>query len=124
MPEKPVFTGFFAFLDLCHRYPNTKNAPFLRAILLFSIPSQNYSCGVGAKSRRGCIFSFRGVQTAKKRGQALQLNLNPRAVFELEYHSAIMENRSFFQQPHPQPFVPLFENEGLFFYGLGLLLMT
>ena len=55
-PKSLYLRAFFAFLDLCHRYPNTKNAPFLRAILLLSIPSQNYSCGVGAKSRRGCIF--------------------------------------------------------------------
>ena len=41
MPEKPVFTGFFAFLDLYYRFSNMKNAPDRRAILLFSIPSQN-----------------------------------------------------------------------------------
>ena len=55
-------------------------------------------CGRGCKiSEGGAFFHLGGCKWQKKRGQALQLNLNLRVVFKLKYHSAIMENRSLFQ---------------------------
>ena len=72
----------------------------------------------GCKFRRGVHFFIEGGAN-EKRGQALQLDLNLCAVLKLKHHPAVMENRSLFQQSNPQPFVPAFEDEGLFFYGFN-----
>lgn len=50
------------------------------------------------------------------RSSALCSYFNLRSVFESEGYTVVTVYRSRFQKANPQPFVPGFKNEGLFFY--------